>query len=64
MVEELDNLFLGQEKICSRRQFALFMGYNYPYLTLLKHHKRNPSARFIRDFRETLKKLKKIQKSS
>lgn len=59
MTDELKQLFEEQSKLCSMRQFTYFLGYNYSYLCLLKAGKRNASQRFIRDFKDTLKKLKK-----
>jgi hypothetical protein len=62
MVKELEKLFEEQKKLCSLRQFSFILGYNYSYLFMLRSGKRNPSQRFLRDFKDTIKKVKNLKK--
>lgn len=63
MVKEVEELFKEQQKLCSMRQFSFILGYNYAYLCMIKAGKRNPSQRFIRDFKDTIKRIKNLKKS-
>ena len=64
MTDEMKELFEEQAKLCSIRKFANYVGYSYCYMFLLKSGKRKASQRFITDFKEGLKKMKKIKNNS